>query len=46
MGKGLSVAGSAARSGREAAEAAAKTGFDIAQNVAARIEKRIGRERD
>ena len=46
VGKGLSVAGSAARSGREAAETAAKTGFDIAQNVAARIEKRIGRERD
>ena len=46
VGKGLSVAGSAARSGREAAETAAKTGFDIAQKVASRIEKRIGRERD
>jgi ribosome-associated toxin RatA of RatAB toxin-antitoxin module len=46
VGKGLSVAGSAARSGREAAETAAKTGIDIAQDVAARIEKRIGRERD
>ena len=46
VGKGLSVAGSAARSGREAAETAAKTGIDIAQEVAARIEKRIGRERD
>ncbi len=46
VGKGLSVAGSAARSGREAAGTAAKTGIDIAQDVAARIEKRIGRERD
>lgn len=43
IGKGLSVAAGAARMGRDAVEGAAKAGFDAAQDVAARIDRRLGR---
>ncbi len=44
-GKGLSAAESAARAGRDVVERGAKAGFDVAQSVAGRIDRLLGRGR-
>lgn len=46
IGRGLSAAADAARMGREAAEGAAKAGFDVAQDAAARIDRHLTRGGD